>query len=67
MTYEKAKRRIFDRAGSHEDKLYRYCARAVDGGPAWLIYDRKEERYLPVAESKAMDRDRLVNEPLVAN
>lgn len=49
------------------DDSKRYVARTVDDGPAWLIYDQREERHLEdEGELLAIDPHEPLKQPLVA-
>ena len=69
-SFERKLRKVFDKGGEHgpaDDKNHRYVPRAIDGGPAWQVFDRKHDRFLTNREIKMLDEEALASEPLKAN
>ena len=60
-------RAVFDKGGvvgAAEDQNHHYIPRAIDGGPAWRVYDRLAERFLTDREVKKASETALRSEQL---
>lgn len=69
--FKKKLRAVWNKAAPidapNNDDGTRYCARALNGGPGWQVYDTREDRFLTNKEIKDIPIDRLIHEPRVTN
>lgn len=69
--FKKKLRAVFDKAAPldlpNTDDGTRYVARALNGGPGWQVFDRREDRFLSNKEIKKIPIDNLIQEPMALN
>lgn len=70
MTSLKKKlRAVWDHAATGNDPLSaklnaRYVPRAINGGPAWQVYDKKRDRFLTNSEIRGLPIESLRDEEM---
>lgn len=72
-SFDKKLRTVFEKgtpigeAPTGREAATRYVPRAIDGGPAWQVYDLRKNRFLTNREVKKLPLEALRDEPLFPN